>query len=179
MSDTRPRRVIPIKVEPPSSLTAAQRSAVLDLCTRLKDVPGALMPLFHAVQDALGYVPKDSVPLIAQALNLSIAEVHGVLTFYHYFRKTPPGKHVVHLCRAEACQAVGAVELEAHAKRSLGIDFHGTTRDGAIRLEPVYCLGNCALGPSIMIDHELHGRVSTERFDELMQDTRAAAAGKP
>jgi formate dehydrogenase subunit gamma len=127
MSETRPRRVIPIKVELPSSLTAAQRSTVLDLCDRLKDVPGALMPLFHAVQDALMFVPKDSVPLIAQALNLSIAEVHGVLTFYHYFRKTPPGRHVLHLCRAEACQAVGAVELEAHAKRSLGIDFHGTT----------------------------------------------------
>jgi formate dehydrogenase subunit gamma len=176
MSDTRPRRVIPIKVEPPSSLTAAQRSAVLDISSRLKDVPGALMPLFHAVQDALGYVPKDSVPLIAQALNLSIAEVHGVLTFYHYFRKTPPGKHVVHLCRAEACQAVGAVELEAHAKRSLGIDFHGTTPDGAVSLEPVYCLGNCALGPSVMVDDQLKGRVNPRRFDELVAVARKTSA---
>ena len=176
MSDTRPRRVIPIKVEPPSSLTAAQRSTVLDICARLQEVPGALMPLFHAVQDALGYVPKDSVPLIAQALNLSIAEVHGVLTFYHYFRKTPPGKHVLHLCRAEACQAVGAVELEAHAKRSLGIDFHGTTSDGAVSLEPVYCLGNCALGPSVMVDNQLKGRVNARRFDELVDAARKTPA---
>lgn len=176
MSETRQRRVIPIKAEPPSSLTAAQRSAVLDISARLKDVPGALMPLFHAVQDALGYVPKDSVPLIAQALNLSIAEVHGVLTFYHYFRKTPPGRHVLHLCRAEACQAVGAVELEAHAKRSLGIDFHGTTPDGAVSLEPVYCLGNCALGPSVMVDNQLKGRVNPGRFDELVAAARKTSA---
>jgi formate dehydrogenase subunit gamma len=134
------------------------------------------MPIFHAVQEALGYVPKDSVPLIAQALNLSIAEVHGVLTFYHYFRKTPPGRHVVHVCRAEACQAVGAVELEAHAKRSLGIDFHGTTADGAVSLEPVYCLGNCALGPSVMVDNQLKGRVNPRRFDELIAAARQTRA---
>ena len=175
MTSKAPRRVIPIKVEPPSSLTPAQRAAVLDVCARLKSVPGALMPIFHAVQQAVGYVPKDSVPLIAQELNLSRAEVHGVLTFYHYFRKEPAGRHVVHLCRAEACQAVGAAELESHAKRSLGIDFHGTTADGAITLEPVYCLGNCALGPSLMIDDQLHGRVSSGRFDELLERCRARA----
>jgi formate dehydrogenase subunit gamma len=173
MSSKPPRRVIPIKVEPPSSLTAAQRAAVLDVCARLKTLPGALMPIFHAVQEAVGHVPKDAVPLIAGELNLSIAEVHGVLTFYHYFRKEPAGRHVVHLCRAEACQAVGAVELESHAKRSLGIDFHGTTSDGAITLEPVYCLGNCALGPSVMIDDKLQGRVSNRRFDQLISQTRA------
>jgi formate dehydrogenase subunit gamma len=173
MSSKPPRRVIPIKVEPPSSLTAAQRSAVLDVCARLKTLPGALMPIFHAVQEAVGHVPKDAVPLIASELNLSVAEVHGVLTFYHYFRKEPGGRHVVHLCRAEACQAVGAVELESHAKRSLGIDFHGTTSDGAITLEPVYCLGNCALGPSVMIDDKLQGRVSNRRFDQLISQTRA------
>jgi formate dehydrogenase subunit gamma len=146
---------------------------VLDVCARLQELPGALMPILHAVQHALGYVPKDAVPLIARALNLSLAEVHGVLTFYHYFRKERGGRHVVHLCRAEACQSVGAVELERHAKRSLGIDFHGTTPDGAIRLEPVYCLGNCALGPAVMIDDTLQGRVSPARFDELMGQTRA------
>lgn len=172
MSSKAPRRVIPIKVEPPSSLSAAQRAAVLDVCARLKSAAGALMPILHAVQQALGYVPKDSVPLIAQELNLSRAEVHGVLTFYHYFRKEPGGRHVVHLCRAEACQAVGAVELESHAKRSLGVDFHGTTADGAITLEPVYCLGNCALGPSLMIDDQLQGRVSSSRFDELIERAR-------
>jgi formate dehydrogenase subunit gamma len=114
--------------------------------------------------------------LIARELNLSIAEVHGVTSFYHYFRKDRGGRHVVHVCRAEACQSVGAVALEAHAKRSLGIDFHGTTADGALSLEPVYCLGNCALGPSIMIDHRLHGRVSAQRFDELMAKARSSTA---
>lgn len=172
MSSKPPRRVIPIAVEPPSSLSAAARASVLEACTRLKELPGALMPIFHAVQHSLGYVPKDAVPLIAHELNLSLADVHGVLTFYHYFRKEPSGRHVVHLCRAEACQSVGAVQLEAHAKRALGIDFHGTTDDGAITLEPVYCLGNCALGPALMIDDRLHGRVSPSRFDALMAPMR-------
>jgi formate dehydrogenase subunit gamma len=131
------------------------------------------MPILHAVQSALGHVPKDAVPLIAAELNLSRAEVHGVLTFYHYFRKDPPGRHVVHVCRAEACQSVGAVALEAHAKKSLGIDFHQTTADGAISLEPVYCLGNCALGPSLMIDDRLQGRMSPQRFDALVARARA------
>jgi formate dehydrogenase subunit gamma len=164
--------VIPIKVEPPSSLTAAERSAVLDACGRLKALPGALLPILHAVQEALTFVPKDAVPLIARELNLSVAEVHGVVTFYHYFLQERPGRHVVHVCRAEACQALGSVALEAHAKAALGVDFHGTTRDGAVTLEPVYCLGNCALGPSIMIDQRLHGRVTPERFDALMAASR-------
>jgi formate dehydrogenase subunit gamma len=175
MSSKLPKRLIPIKVEPPSALTPAEHTAVLDVCTGLKSAPGALMPILHAVQAALGYVPKDSVPLIARELNLSLAEVHGVLTFYHYFRKEPAGRHVVHLCRAEACQAVGAVELESHAKRSLGVGFHETTADGSVTLEPVYCLGNCALGPSLMIDDQLKGRVSAQRFDELMREMRDRA----
>src|SRR5277367_2397758 len=178
MGNRSPRRVIPIKLEPPSNLSAAERAAVLDACTRLKALPGALLPILHAVQDRLGFVPKDAVPLIARELNLSIAEVHGVVSFYHYFRQDPGGRHVVHLCRAEACQSVGAAAVEAHAKRSLGVEFHGTTRDGAIRLEPVYCLGNCSLGPSIMIDHRLHGRVSAQRFDELMAGARASAVSE-
>ena len=172
MSNQASRRVIPIKVEPPSNLSAAQRSAVLDACARLKALPGALLPILHAVQEALKFVPKDAVPLIAKEINLSVAEVHGVVTFYHYFLQERPGRHVVHLCRAEACQALGSVALEAHAKASLGVDFHGTTRDGAITLEPVYCLGNCALGPSMMIDQQLHGRVTAERFDSLMTQSR-------
>jgi formate dehydrogenase subunit gamma len=172
MSNQASRRVIPIKVEPPSSLSAAERSAVLATCTRLKALPGALLPILHAVQEALTYVPKDAVPLIARELNLSVAEVHGVVTFYHYFLQERPGRHVVHLCRAEACQALGSVALEAHAKATLGVDFHGTTRDGAITLEPVYCLGNCALGPSMMIDQQLHGRVTAERFDSLVTQSR-------
>ena len=173
MSSQSPRRVIPIKLEPPSSLSAAERSAVQEACARLKALPGALLPILHAVQEDLGFVPKDSVPLIARELNLSIAEVHGVVTFYHYFRQQKPGRHVVHLCRAEACQALGAQALEAHAKAALKIDFHGTTADGAISLEPVYCLGNCALGPSLMIDEQLKGRVTPQRFDALMTQMRA------
>jgi formate dehydrogenase subunit gamma len=154
-------------------VSRVQADAVRGICARLKTVAGPLMPILHAVQDELGFVPPDAVPLIARELNLSIAEVHGVVSFYHYFRTAPGGRHVVHLCRAEACQSVGAAAVEAHAKRSLGVDFHGTTSDGAIRLEPVYCLGNCALGPSIMIDDRLHGRVSPQRFDELMTSARS------
>jgi formate dehydrogenase subunit gamma len=172
MSSQSPRRVIPIKVEPPSNLTAAERSAVLAACARLKEFPGALLPVLHAVQEALHYVPKDAVPLIARELNLSIAEVHGVVSFYHYFLQERPGRQVLHLCRAEACQARGSAALEAHVKARLGIDYHGTTSDGAITLEPVYCLGNCALGPSLMIDDQLHGRVSNERFDALVAPYR-------
>ncbi len=172
MSNQTSRRVIPIQVEPPSGLSARERSAVLDSCARLKKLPGALLPILHSVQEALTYIPKDAIPLIARELNLSIAEVHGVVTFYHYFLQERPGRHVVHLCRAEACQALGSVALEAHAKATLGIDFHGTTRDGAITLEPVYCLGNCALGPSMMIDQRLHGRITPERFDALMTQSR-------
>jgi formate dehydrogenase subunit gamma len=167
------RRVIPIKAERASSLTAEQRAAVLSACTAWKVKPGALIPILHAVQNALGFVPEDAVVLIADQLNLSRAEVHGVVTFYHYFRTHQGGRHVVHVCRAEACQALGATALEGHVKQSLGVDFHGTTADGAVTLEPVYCLGNCALGPSIMIDEELKGRVSPQRFDALMAPLRA------
>jgi formate dehydrogenase subunit gamma len=172
MTSKSPRRVIPIKSEPVSSLSAEERSAVLEACARLKQLPGALLPILHAVQETLGFVPKDSVPLIARELNLSVAEVHGVISFYHYFRQTRPGRHTVHLCRAEACQALGAQALEAHAKTKLKIDFHGTTADGVISLEPVYCLGNCALGPSVMIDEHLKGRVTPQRFDDLVAQMR-------
>lgn len=172
MSKQSARKVFPIKVEPPSALTTAERAAVLRACESLKDVPGGLMPVLHAIQEELGFVPKDAVPLVANQLNLSIAEVHGVVTFYHYFLREKPGRHVVHVCRAEACQALGSQALEAHVKKHLGIDYHGTTIDGAITLEPVYCLGNCALGPSIMIDEQLKGRVSAARFDALIAPLR-------
>src|ERR1700730_8653191 len=108
MSNQASRRVIPIKVERPSHLSAAEQSAVLDACARLKALPGALLPILHAVQEALTFVPKDAVPMIARELNLSVAEVHGVVSFYHYFLQERPGRHVVHLCRAEACQALGS-----------------------------------------------------------------------
>jgi len=175
MSVQPQRRVTPIKLELSASLSTRNHKAVLEVCERLQALPGGLLPILHAVQQALGCVPKAAVPLIASALNLSLAEVHGVVTFYHYFRQHAPGRHVLHLCRAEACQAVGAVTLEAHAKTSLGIELHGTTADGAVTLEPVYSLGNCALGPSVMLDERLYGRVSPERFDSLIAQARGAA----
>lgn len=132
------------------------------------DQPGSLLIVLHAVQKEFGYVPEESIPLIADAMNLSRAEVHGVLSFYHYFRRTPRGEHVVQICRAESCQAMHAEQLIAHAKQRLQIGFHETTPDGRFSLEPVYCLGNCACSPAVMIDDELHGRVSPERFDALI-----------
>lgn len=137
-----------------------------------QDRPGALLPILHDIQHRVGYVPPEAVPLIAEALNLSRAEVHGVVTFYHDFRDHPAGRHVLKLCLAESCQALGCDRLLAHAKARLGIDLHGTTADGAITLEPVYCLGNCALSPALMVDGEVHGRVTTERLDALAADLR-------
>ncbi|MHA6203639.1 formate dehydrogenase subunit gamma [Dyella soli] len=148
------------------------RTVVLDVTGRLKDLPGALLPVLHGVQDALGYVPEEAVPLIAREMNLSRADVHGVISFYHYFRRKPAGRHVIYVCRAESCQAMGAVALEAHIRQRLDVDFHGTTADGSYTLEPVYCLGNCACSPAIMVDGELKGRMTPERFDALL-DTEA------
>jgi formate dehydrogenase subunit gamma len=163
---------IPVRIERPSSLTPAERTAILRVCKDLKSLAGPLIPILHGVQSALGYIPKDAVPLLASELNITRAEVHGVLTFYHYFRTEPCGRHVLYLCRAEACQSVGAGALEHHAKQTLGIDFHETTSDGSVTLEPVYCLGNCALGPSILMDNQLQGRVTSDRFDELIAEAR-------
>lgn len=144
------------------------RDTVRNVIASLKDKPGALLPILHGIQDTLGYVPPDSIPLIAEALNLSRAEVHGVIGFYHYFRTAPPGQHTLYVCRAESCQAMGSEALETYAKKHLGIDYHETTRDQAFSLEPVYCLGNCACSPAIMVDKEVYGRVTPERFDEIM-----------
>lgn len=139
------------------------------------DVPGALLPILHAVQDALGHIPGDAVPQIAHALNLSRAEVHGVVTYYHHFRATPPGRQVIRLCRAEACQAQGADALLAHATKQLGCALHATSADGAYTLEPVYCLGLCASSPALLWGDELHARVTPERFDRLVAESRGAA----
>lgn len=133
---------------------------------------GALMPLLHAIQDDLSYIPEECYGLIAKALNLSVAEVHGVVTFYHHFRTKPPGRHVLQVCRAESCQAMGCGALETHVKSSLGIDYHETTSDGSITLEPVYCLGNCACSPAIMLDDEIYGRVSPQQVESLLANAR-------
>ena len=129
---------------------------------------GPLLPVLHSVQEELGHIPPDAVPLIAGALNLSRAEVHGVIGFYVDFRSEPAGEHTVWLCRAEACQAMGSRELERHAMDSLGIGFGETTADGRITLEQVFCLGNCACSPSVRINDDIHARVSPDRFDELI-----------
>ena len=142
----------------------------------LAPMPGALLPILHAIQENIGWVPDEAVPLIAGALNVSRAEVQGVLDFYHDFRREPPGRHRVQICRAESCQAMGARTLELHARSSLEIDFHQTTGDGAISLEPVYCLGNCACSPAIRVDGEIHGRVDRAVFDALMQTLRSGEA---
>jgi formate dehydrogenase subunit gamma len=149
-------------------LDAKAQETVSAIVARLKNLPGALLPILHAVQEALGHVPSAAVPIIAEGLNLSRAEVHGVISFYHYFRDTPPGRHTIHMCRAEACQSMNQPALEAHAKKALGVDFHGTTANGAFSFEPVYCLGNCACSPAIMVDDELYGRVTPERFDAIL-----------
>ena len=150
------------------TLSATHSDTVRRIVADLKGRPGPLLEVLHAVQASLGYVPEGAVPLVAQGLNISRAEVHGVVTFYHYFRRTPPGKHVVSLCRAESCQALGADQLAEHAKRKLGVDFHETTADGEFSLEPIYCLGNCACSPAAMVDGRLYGRLTPESFDAML-----------
>jgi formate dehydrogenase subunit gamma len=131
---------------------------------------GPLLLILHSVQLELGCVPAAAIAPIADALNLSRAEVHGVVSFYHHFREAAPGRYVVQLCRAEACQSMNARATEARAKELLGVDFGATTPDGRVTLEAVYCLGNCACAPAIMVNGELHGRVTPERFSELAAD---------
>ena len=132
-------------------------------------LPGPLLVVLHAIQDRIGFVPPEALPHIARALNLSRAEVHGVLTFYHDFRTAPPGRHVVRLCQAEACQSMGSEALAAHAKARLGVDFHETSASGRVTLEAVYCLGNCACSPALTVDGRVHGRMTAERFDRLVE----------
>lgn len=143
------------------------------LIVQHQHMPGALLPLLHAIQDNVGYVPESSYVPISKALNLSVAEVHGVVTFYHHFRTHKPGRHILQVCRAESCQSMGSEALEAHAKKCLGIDYHQTTLDQAVTLEPVYCLGNCALSPAVMMDDEVYGRVSAADLDALVAEAKA------
>lgn len=127
--------------------------------------PGALLPILHDIQDALGFIPPGSVAQIASALNLSRAEVHGVITFYHHFRTTPPPKHTIQICCAEACQSMGAERLVEHAEKTLA-----GRKQGEVSLQPVYCLGLCATSPAVMIGDELHARVTPEKFDRLIKN---------
>jgi formate dehydrogenase subunit gamma len=134
---------------------------------------GPMLPILHAIQEAFGHVPQASVTMIAEALNLSKAEVHGVISFYHDFRSAPAGRRVVKICRAEACKSVGGDAVAEATLRHLGVDWHGTTADGAITIEPVYCLGLCACAPSAMVGGKLHGRVTEAKMHELIAEARA------
>lgn len=151
---------------------AAQLAQVEDILAAHSGMEGSLLPILHAVQAEFGHVPQDVLPVIAKSLNLSRAEVHGVVSFYHDFREEPAGRHVVKLCRAEACQAMGADRVAAHAQAALGVDWHGTTKDGAVTLEPIFCLGLCACAPAAMVDGKIVGRVDEARFDALVTEVR-------
>jgi formate dehydrogenase subunit gamma len=156
-----------------SGLAAARswdNDAALSIVQEKKNLDGALMPILHALNDEFGYVDASVVPVIAEELNLSRAEVHGVLTFYHDFRKAPAGRHVIKICRAESCQSMQGRELEEHAKRHLRIAMGETSPDKKFTLEAVYCLGLCACSPAMTIDGKLHGRVTPARFDALVAE---------
>ena len=127
-----------------------------------------LLPVLHAIQDRLGFIPPDAVEGLAQSFNLSRAEVHGVITFYHYYKTTPPARCTVQVCRAEACQSMGGDALLSHASQALGCELHAHSADGGFALEPVYCLGQCATAPAIMINDAVHARVTPQRFDKLV-----------
>jgi len=156
------------------TLLPSEAAVVRRIAAEHKERPGPLLEVLHAIQAAMGFIPAGAVPVVAEALNLSRAEVHGVVTFYHYFRTSRPGAHTVSLCQAEACQSMGAERLATHARRKLGIDFHETTADGQFSLEPIYCLGNCACSPAALIDGRLHGRLTPETFDALIAETASA-----
>jgi formate dehydrogenase subunit gamma len=147
----------------------AVRQATLSALQRYVNQKGNLLPVLHAIQDALGCIPATAVPMLADALQLSRAEIHGVISFYPHFRQTPAAPSVLQVCRAESCQAMGGDALADHARQRLGCDFHATTADGALTLEPVYCLGLCAQSPAIMINGRVHARMTPQKLDRLLQ----------
>ena len=142
---------------------------VRDIVATHRGQRGALLPILHAVQEALGHVPADAIPVLADELNLSRADVHGVVSFYHDFRPEPAGRTTVRVCRAEACQAVGAERLVAHLKERYGVSLGETSRDGSLTAEQVFCLGNCALGPAAQVDGRLHGRLDEARLSLILE----------
>ncbi|MEO6984618.1 MAG: formate dehydrogenase subunit gamma [Paralcaligenes sp.] len=142
----------------------AARSAV----AQYEGQAGNLLPILHAIQDALGYIPDTAVPTLVEALQLSRAEIHGVIQFYAHFRDQPAAAIVLEVCRAESCQAMGAEHLAEHARQHLGCDFHGSSANGKVTLEPVYCLGLCAQSPAVMIDGQPHARMTPAKLDQLL-----------
>jgi formate dehydrogenase subunit gamma len=155
-----------------TDMTTSAASVTSAALARHENEPGALLPILHEVQDVLGHIPPEVVPQIAAGLNLSRAEVHGVVTYYHHFRSEAPGRHQVQVCRAEACQAMGANALLQHAGKALGCQVHGghgaTSADGEFTLTPVFCLGLCASSPAVVVDNKLHARVTPARFDAVI-----------
>jgi formate dehydrogenase subunit gamma len=133
---------------------------------------GAMLPILHDLQAAFGFIPEPAIPLVADALNLSRAEVHGVVSFYHDFRHQPPGRHVLKICRAEACQSMGGDAIGARARAKLGVDWGETTRDGRVTLDAIFCLGLCATAPAAMMDGHLAGRLTPTRLDALLDRAR-------
>ena len=148
----------------------ADRAAAL--IDALKDEPGATLPILHALQREFGYIDRAAVPMVARALNLSRAEVHGVISFYHDFREAPPGRHVLKLCRAEACQSMGADALAERAHERLRVGWGETTNDSRVTLEPVFCLGLCACAPAAMLDGRVFGGLDHDRLDRLIDEAR-------
>jgi formate dehydrogenase subunit gamma len=138
----------------------------------MKTLEGPLLPILHEIQDEFGYVPQEALPVIASGLNLSRADVYGVVSFYHDYRDQPAGRHVLKVCRAESCQAMGGDEMADRLREALGVDWHGTSEDGAVTLEPVYCLGLCACSPTAMLDGEVIGRLDQERIGEIVAEVR-------
>jgi formate dehydrogenase subunit gamma len=147
-----------------------QAEAIKSVVMRHKDIEGPLLPILHEIQAIYGYIPNESVEVVAALLNLSRAEVHGVISFYHHFSDKPRGKHVIEVCCAESCQAVGGREIEAKAKNLLKLDWHQTSSDQQFTLEPVYCLGNCACSPSVRVGKEVYGRMDKERLTDLVNE---------
>ena len=155
------------------SASQATKDTMARILAAHDGLEGPLLPVLHAVQAEMGFIPEDVQPIIANHLNISKAEVHGVVTFYHDFRDAPAGRHIVKICRAEACQAMGANGLADATLAKLGVDWHGTTANGAVTVEPVYCLGLCACGPAAMVDDRVLGRVDGAKMDELLAEAGA------
>ncbi len=151
-------------------MSKSKEEIVTEIVNLYKEIPGPLLIILHAVQAELDYIPSEVVSLIAEGLNLSRAEIHGVISFYHFFRIRPAGRYIVQICRAESCQAMGSRQLELHAKNSLGVDYHETTKDGLITLEPVYCLGNCACSPAVRVGDKIYAHVGAESFNTIISE---------
>lgn len=156
-------------------MQAWDNERAVSLVEQRKNMPGALLPILHALQEEFGYVDPSVVPAIADALNLSKADVHGTISFYHDFRHHPPGRHVLKMCRAESCQSMGCDAVIGHVEKKLGAKLGETTADGTFTLDAVYCLGNCSLSPAVLLDGKPYGRVSAQVADFLIDDARRRA----